>query len=82
MVGPSIDWGPWTAARFPSHESRDAFIRSVAATGDDAREATPVADDGCGAWVRWRPGHFLSLNDMAYAQRGRIIVTAVPRLER
>jgi hypothetical protein len=29
-----------------------------------------------GALVRWRPGMFLRLNDIAYAHGGRIIITA------
>jgi hypothetical protein len=38
-----------------------------------------MPDDGLGAQVRWRPGRFLSLNDMAYAHGGRILVTIAPR---
>jgi hypothetical protein len=37
-----------------------------------------MPDDILGAQVRWRPGHFLGLNDMAYAQGGRIVVNVVP----
>jgi hypothetical protein len=51
----------------------------VAASDADAWEVKPIAEDGRMAWVRWRSGHFLVLNDMAYAQHGRIVVTVVRR---
>jgi len=79
VSGSSIDWGPWTAAHFPNQEARDQFLRSVATTEESGRGAEPMADDAMGARVRWRPGHFLGLNDMAYAHRGRIILTVEPR---
>ncbi len=31
-------------------------------------------DEGRGALVRWRPGKFLGLNDVAYAHGGKIAV--------
>ncbi len=33
----------------------------------------------CGASVRWRPGKFLGLNDVAYAHGGKITVILKPR---
>jgi hypothetical protein len=38
-----------------------------------------MPDDGLGAQVRWRPGRFLSLNDIAYVHGGRIVVNVVQR---
>jgi hypothetical protein len=38
-----------------------------------------MPDDGLGAKVRWRPGRFSRLNDVAYAHGGRILVTIVRR---
>jgi hypothetical protein len=35
--------------------------------------------DGLGAQVRWRPGRFLRLNDVAYAHGGRIVVNVMHR---
>jgi hypothetical protein len=35
-----------------------------------------MLDEVRGALVRWRPGHFLGLNDIAYAHGGRIVVSA------
>ena len=35
-----------------------------------------MPDDGLGANVRWRPGRFSRLNDVAYKHGGRIIVIA------
>lgn len=78
----SDDWGPWTAARFPHREDRDRFLIAVASNINDEWRAKPALDDGLGAWVQWRVGRFLRLNDLAVAHRGRIIVTAVPRSER
>lgn len=72
---PSDDFGPWTTAFFRTREARDRFFLLVAATlpaGDV--EAEPMADDVRGAFVRWRPGKFLGLNDVAYAHGGRIAV--------
>lgn len=74
MSGPSIDWGPWAAARFQSEDARDGFICSVANTNDAGWGAEVMPDDSLGAQVRWRPGRFLSLNDVAYSHGGRIIV--------
>ena len=68
------DWGPWTAAHFPTQEARDRFLLAMASNVND-RWGTELALDGLGAWVRWREGHFFVLNDMAYAHRGRIVVS-------
>ena len=76
---PTGDWAPPTVARFPDQESRDGFLCSVAASEEHAWEVKPMPEDDRGAWVRWRAGHFLSLNDVAYAQHGRIVVTVVRR---
>jgi hypothetical protein len=76
---PTGDWAPPTIARFPDRESRDGFLRSVAASEDNAWEVKPIADDGRVAWVRWRAGHFLALNDIAHAHGGQILVTVVQR---
>ncbi len=66
---------PWTAAHFPTQESRDQFLLLVAATlpvGDV--EVEPMVNEARGALVRWRPGKFLGLNDAAYASGGKIAV--------
>jgi hypothetical protein len=78
-IDPNGDWAVPTVARFPDRESRDGFLRLVTASEETAWEAKPIAEDGRAAWVRWRAGHFLSLNDMAYAQHGCIKVTVVRR---
>jgi len=79
MSDPTGGWAAPTVARFPDQKSRDGFLRSVAAREDTSWEVQPVADDGRAATVRWRAGHFLGLNDMAYAQHGRIQVSLVRR---
>ena len=79
MSGPSIDWGPWTTARFQTEEARDGCVRSVANTDDGGWGVEAMPDDGLGAQVRWRPGRFSRLNDVAYAHGGRIVVTIVRR---
>ena len=76
MGGPSIEWGRWTAARFQTEDARDRFVCSVANHQDDGWGAEVMPDDGLGAHVRWRPGRFLGLNDMAYVHGGRIVVIA------
>ncbi len=72
---PLGDFLPWTAAHFPTQEIRDRFLLLVAAqlsAGDV--EVEPMRHEVRGAWVRWRPGKFLGLNDVAFAQGGRITV--------
>ena len=78
-VDPSHDWGPLTAARFQTQDARDQFLRSVANTQDGDWVVAAMPDDGRGAQVRWHPGQFLGLNDIAYAHGGRIVVTIVRR---
>ena len=70
---------PWAAAHFRTEEARDRFLSVVATLQTSEIEVEPMPDDNRGAWVRWRPGHFLDLNDVAYAHGGRINVTATPR---
>lgn len=35
-----------------------------------------MEEESTGALIRWRPGQFLGLNDIAYAHGGRILVAA------
>ena len=79
MSGPSIDWGPWRTARFQTEAARDEFVGSVANREDAGWGAEVMPDDGLGAQVRWRPGRFSRLNDVAYAHGGRILVAIVRR---
>ena len=67
---------PWTAAHFPTEAIRDRFLRDAATLPACNVEVEPMLDKVRGAMVRWRPGQFLSLNDIAYAHGGRIIVPA------
>jgi len=73
------DWGRSTAAHFPDQYDRDRFVLSVTTAVDSGWLAEPMLDDARGAWVRWRPGQFLRLNDVAYAHHGRITVALVHR---
>jgi hypothetical protein len=75
--GPSIDWRPWAVARFQTEDARDGFVCSVAGAQNSAWDAEVMLDDGLGARVRWRPGRFSRLNDVAYAYGGRIVVSVV-----
>jgi len=77
--GPSVDWCPWTSARFPTEGARDQFVCAVATTQNDGWIAEVMPGDGLGAQVRWRPGQFLRLNDVAYTHGGRIVGSAVHR---
>jgi len=70
---PSTDWARWTTARFQTEAARDGFVSSVGSKHDDGWAVEPMPDDVLGALVRWRPGRFLSLNDMAYLHGGRIL---------
>src|ERR1700675_4870867 len=76
---PNADWATPTVARFPDEESRDGFLRLVAACEGGAFDVKPIVDDARGASVRWRLGHFLVLNDMAYAAHGRFTLIAARR---
>lgn len=75
--GPSIDWRPWAVAHFQTEDARDGFVSSVANALDAGWGAEVMPDDILGALVRWRPGRFLGLNDMAYTHGGRIVVKVV-----
>ena len=74
---PLAEFIPWTAAHFQTQEMRDRFLLFVVATFP-ARdvEVERMVDEVRGALVRWRPGNFLGLNDIAYALGGRIVLTA------
>jgi hypothetical protein len=72
------EWGRWTVAWFRTQDARDEFVRSVAETPDGGWNAEASPDDGLGAQVRWLPGRFLRLNDIAYAHGGRIVVVVDP----
>lgn len=71
-----VAFAPWTTAHFHTQEIRDRFVRAAATLPACEVEVEPMLDVARGALVRWRPGQFLRLNDMAYAHGGRIIVTA------
>ena len=71
-------WGPWAAARFQTEGARNGFLFAIADAHDTGWGAKALANDGCGAQVRWLPGRFLRLNDVAYAHGGRIVVERVP----
>lgn len=73
---PPTEMLPWTAAHFPSEEARDRFLGVVAALPAGGVEVAPMEEQSTGALVRWTRGHFLGLNDLAYAHGGRIILTA------
>jgi len=79
-IPPIQDFVPWTAARFQTEEARDRFL-SVVATRQTSVEVERMADENLGAWVRWRPGQFLGLNDVAYAHGGRIVLSVTRRRE-
>ncbi len=73
---PPAEFVPWTAAHFHTQETRDRFLRVAATLPVSDVEVEPMHDESRGASVRWRPGKFLGLNDIAYAHGGRIVVTA------
>lgn len=70
---PQPDFVPWTAARFQTEEARDKFLSVVATRQTIEIEVEPMPGECRGAWVRWRPGQFVGLNDVAYAHGGRIV---------
>jgi hypothetical protein len=41
-----------------------------------------MPDESKGAMVRWRPGYFLDLNDIAYAHGGRIVIPSTRGYDR
>ena len=65
---------PWTTACFQTEEARDRFLRVAATLPASDVEVKPMHDESRRAAVRWRPGKFLGLNDVAYAHGGRIAV--------
>ena len=65
-------WGPWTPANFQSEGARDQFLDTVAKTDDCGWNAEAMPHDAKSAQVRWLPGKFLRLNDLAYSHGGRI----------
>ncbi len=72
---PLAEFVPRTTVHFQTQEIRDRFLLLVAATlPADTVEVEPMVDEVRGALVRWRPGNFLGLNDIAYAYGGRIVV--------
>ena len=73
---PLTTFAPWTAAHFQTQEIRDRFLNVAATLPARDVEVKPMLDEVRGALVRWRPGQFLQLNDIAYAHGGRIVVTA------
>ncbi len=73
---PKPEFVPWTTARFQTQEIRDRFLHAATTLPARDIEAEPMLDEVRGALVRWRPGKFLGLNDVAYAHGGRIVVTA------
>jgi hypothetical protein len=78
-AGPSIETCKWIVAHFPGKEARDQFLAAVGSDATKRWEAEPVGEDGGRARVRWRQGHFLSLNDLAVKYHGRIAIAAAPR---
>ena len=82
LLASSEDFGPWTAARFQSQEARDRFLCGVSTLTSGEVEVKTMPNEDRGALVRWRPGKFLGLNDLAYAHGGRIIVTLARRRAR
>ena len=79
---PLTEFVPWTAAHFQTQEIRDRFLRVAATLPERDVEIEPMRDEVRGALVRWRPGQFLRLNDIAYAHGGRIVTTSRGRLGR
>ena len=71
---PPAEFVPWTVAHFHTQETRDRFLVLAATLPPRDVEVGPIPDDTRGALVRWRPGKFLCLNDVAYAYGGRIAV--------
>ncbi len=71
---PPAEFVPWTTACFQTQEARDRFLRVAATLPASDVEVGPMPDESRGALVRWRPGKFLGLNDVAYAHGGKIAV--------
>ncbi len=64
----------WTSACFRTVEARDRFLAVAATLPASDVEVEPMSGESRGALVRWRPGKFLGLNDVAYAHGGKIAV--------
>ena len=71
---PLVEFVPWTTTHFQTQEARDRFLRVAATLPASDVEVEPMSNDSRGALVRWRPGQFLGLNDLAYAHGVRIAV--------
>ena len=69
---PPAEFVPWTVAHFHTELIRARFLLLVAATLQGDVEVKPMLDEVRGALVRWRPGKFLGLNDIAHGLGGRI----------
>jgi hypothetical protein len=78
-IPPVPDFVPWAAVRFPTEDARNRFLTAVATRSRNEVEGEPMPGEVRGARVRWRPGQFLGLNDVAYTYGGRIIVAALGR---
>ena len=71
-LSPLAEFVPWATACFQTEEARDRFLRVAATLPASDVEVKPMHDESRRASVRWRPGKFLGLNDVAYAHGGRI----------
>ncbi len=71
---PLPEFVPWTTACFQTQEARDRFLRVAATLPVGDVEVEPMHGKSRVASVRWRPGKFLRLNDVAHAHGGRIAV--------
>ena len=71
---PPSDFAPWAAVHFQTEAIRDQFLLVAAGLSTHDVEVEPMPDERRGALVRWRPGQFLGLNDLAHAHGGRITV--------
>jgi hypothetical protein len=69
------DFVPWTTACFQTTEARDRFLAVAGNLPVNDVEVQPMRNESKVASVRWRPGKFLGLNDVAYAHGGRIVVS-------
>jgi len=77
VAAPEPAFVPWKTAHFQTQEIRDRFLHAAATLPARDVEVEPMHGEVRGALVRWRPGQFLRLNDIAYAHGGRIIVDVV-----
>lgn len=79
MPTPLASFVGWSAARFQTEAARNQFLSVVSTQHSSGVEVEPMPDESRAAAVRWRPGRFLALNDVAYAHGGRILVSANQR---